>query len=465
MTWFDSLFGCCMPWLLPSRAVLQSIDGRPVTPYPHPSSHYTPGDAYINTQANSLAKLPPRRTYGNMTEDTLPPPRDHSNSSSSTRPNNQPNNGKPLPRLPRTTVRIPSTRTRRPSRDLDDLVSDELPKDYPLVPSIMVEVVDKLDHIFDHIHYAICGLSAMTLWGYTQSVPLHISILVPDYSKDVIKSWAKTKDLETHPDKPDYLWLRTRDGIPRKIRIKWLSEESFDRVSIVSVPLSLTPDGEIGMTTTAGPSTFGGLANTKVVSLASMLDQIAEAYVKDKRAQSNPKYMATIANHVFWLLHKIIDDGLLKQGAVSLTPENVPAVLDPKFWDAFTKRYPESPGLFSRAGLESFNPRQSVLEEPRGRYDGNGANRSTVNQGGMYMHDHAGRSLTSVYTGVAPNARGSVATSVATYGSRVDRKPTEASNFQADRNSHASASGMTVVSVDGVMITSGMFGNLFRDDD
>ncbi|EON95842.1 hypothetical protein UCRPA7_8696 [Phaeoacremonium minimum UCRPA7] len=364
----------------------------------------------------------------------------------------------------------------------------------------MVEIVDKLDQIFHHIHYAICGLSAMSLWGYTQSVPVHISILVPDYSKDVVKSWGKTKDLETHPDKPDYLWLRTRDGLARKIRIKWLSEESFSKISIVSVPLSLTPDGEIGMATSAGPSTFGGLANTKVVSLASMLNQIAEAYVKDKRAQNNPKYMATIASHVFWLLHKIIDDGLIKQGAISLTLDNVPAVVDPKFWDAFTKRYPEAPGLFARAGLGTFRPQQSALEEPSDRFDGYGAYRSPTNKSGMYMHDHAGRSLTSVYTGVAPNLRDSVATSVATYGSHVDRKPTEASNFQADavkdresrykrvsssgsthskqnveqnlatsdradRNSRTSTSGMTVASVDGVMVTSGMFGNLFRDDD
>jgi hypothetical protein len=189
---------------------------------------------------------------------------------------------------------------------------------------IIKEVLEAIGKSFDHVPYAVCGLAAMCVYGYTSRLPTHISIVCPSYSKDVIKCWAAVKGMLVSGDQPDKFGFRTSDGKLRDVRIKYMNT-GFDGISTILF----------------GPN------ETKLCSLPSLIDQVAKAFTMPNHHRAS-NYHHALALDIFWLLHRIIDEMAVEQ---VLSPGKVPHVIRTSFWERFTTTYPDAVVLFSDAGL------------------------------------------------------------------------------------------------------------------
>jgi hypothetical protein len=195
--------------------------------------------------------------------------------------------------------------------------------------STLAEVLDTLGRVLNHVPYAVCGLAAMAAYGFTGRAPTHVSIMCPDYSKDVIRSWAAAAGLVLFDEgAPDMFGLRTTDGRLRRVRLKYIDPEGFEVLRTVAATAS---DGGTG---------------ARVLVLPALVDHVAKAYIAERDPRRN---LPVLEGDVLWLLRRIAEDADPRQ---RLTAEQVPHVANPLFWDIFCCTYPDATELFARAGLD-----------------------------------------------------------------------------------------------------------------
>ncbi|CAJ2500361.1 Uu.00g032140.m01.CDS01 [Anthostomella pinea] len=186
----------------------------------------------------------------------------------------------------------------------------------------MAELFDVLHRTFDHVPYAICGLGALIDHGFTGRRANKISILCPAHSKDNVKAWAQARGYATWADS---VGLPMRDGTVRRVRIKYLVDDGFDRLERVRSSVS----------------------NATVLSMASQLDNVAAGWL-DNRRRGDERALATIAKDVFWCLDHIV----LTRTQSQLDPKCLPTFLGEAFWSGFTAKHPEARPEMARAGID-----------------------------------------------------------------------------------------------------------------
>jgi hypothetical protein len=191
----------------------------------------------------------------------------------------------------------------------------------PMDP-MLAEVLAAIGSAFYHVPYAVSGRAAMHAHGFVGRTPTHVSILCPEHSKNVIKSWAAVAGMVLSSDSPDQVKIKTSDGRMWRVRFKYVSSR-FDELETV------------------------GLGITRVLGLASLVDQVAKAWVYTKNPETE---FPSLKRDMFWLLEKIVEKR--KRNGGMLTAGQVPGVLNPLFWDVFTCVHPEAATMFAQAGLE-----------------------------------------------------------------------------------------------------------------
>ncbi|KEY68433.1 hypothetical protein S7711_01208 [Stachybotrys chartarum IBT 7711] len=196
----------------------------------------------------------------------------------------------------------------------------------PLSPAAVRSVVECIGVLFEGMAYAVCGLAAMTYYGFRGRRPTQVSLLCPSESRRVMQCWAVAKGMRPVPDALDAFWLNTPDGGVRRVRLKFTSE--FRGLSSVRV----------------GPS------RTSILTLPSVADMVALGYVHGLQDASLRRQQA-FANDMCWILRLIAE--MRDEGAAThrLRGPLVPHIVQRTFWLPFTLSFPDSVALFARAGL------------------------------------------------------------------------------------------------------------------
>jgi len=222
--------------------------------------------------------------------------------------------------------------------------------------AILAEVLDNLDRALCHTPYAVCGLAAMTVWGFTRRIPSHVSIICPSHSKEAIKCWAGVHGMVLYPDDPSCFGLTTTDGQTRRIRIKFL-DSGFEALGVV-----VSPSGGYNGARGTAMSTCAS-----VLGLASLLNRMAKGYVHSGCADPAPLSRTAlftkraIAQDIFWVLFRIADGGFVEEGAMPLSEFDIPGVVDDRFWSPFTAAYPGVVQAFALAGyVRGWPPGEAV---------------------------------------------------------------------------------------------------------
>ncbi|KAK3329949.1 hypothetical protein B0H66DRAFT_542427 [Apodospora peruviana] len=214
----------------------------------------------------------------------------------------------------------------------------------------LLEALDTFHKSLSHTRYVVSGLAALAVWGFTDVLPHHITIMCSAADKEVIRAWAKVSGWHLYPHKPDMIGLPIfapnitdpRGGaavVVRRLKIK--GTDSFE-CSCSEVVVGRT------IPTIA-----------KVLTLPALLDQYCHAYgvalvdqqQSEERAAAEAAQAAHgIAKTILCLLRRMTDDSTAVVVRL-LTPQNAPHVAESEFWVPFTARYPATLTLFGRCGL------------------------------------------------------------------------------------------------------------------
>ena len=242
----------------------------------------------------------------------------------------------------------------------------------PLTPEALLLLLDTFDAALSHTHYAVCGHSALAVWGYRGGMPAHVSIVCPAEDREVILTWARAAGWWVYP--PPHASAAAAAGgevigvsVPglqgvwgfrlRAVREVWGALEMARPVEVCG------GGGDAG----AGRD---GVVRTKarVMAVPSLLDEFGRAwYSCVVRGRGGGEGRGeSIAELILWLLRWVGEggEGAKGKGRWKLTPKNVPCLVYGRFWDAFVDGYPDALGLLARCGLH--HPAGSL----RARQDG-----------------------------------------------------------------------------------------------
>ncbi|KAL0935564.1 uncharacterized protein CTRU02_210155 [Colletotrichum truncatum] len=194
------------------------------------------------------------------------------------------------------------------------------------------EILYRIGQTFSHVQYAVCGTAAMIAYGFTDRLPVYVSIICPTHTKDVIKSWAVAGGMSTYSSEPDVIGVTVAGDEVWKIWVKYLAMDQshrFDRLETVGMA-------------------FGGNdVTTQVLTMPALLNQIAMRYI-DGRESEPWRYREKLAGDAVWLLERICESHMPEQ---SLMGARISSVRDPAFWLVFTTAHPETVEMFYNAGL------------------------------------------------------------------------------------------------------------------
>jgi hypothetical protein len=234
-------------------------------------------------------------------------------------------------------------------------------------PQTLAEIVDSLDRTLGHVPYAVSGLAAMALWGFADRPPVRVSIMCPEHSKEVIKSWAVANGAEYDAADPSSLGIFTAGEVLRRVRIKYLRAEDFDRLPVTrrAVPIRRSGAGPVAraryedvLAGRAAASTMrqqaedDGFTRPRVLGLAAVINFAAHGYKHDERARKSQRTRRAVGEDILWAAERLAQ-GLAEgeEGVGPLSPATVPEVIDPLFWEPFTAEYRPAARLFFQAGL------------------------------------------------------------------------------------------------------------------
>lgn len=233
--------------------------------------------------------------------------------------------GHPEPSIGRLAAAIPFRKT----------VEIEGASTTPLTLEELGELFDKIDETLSGpgIPYAIGGLAAMLMFGFTSRGASTVSVIVPAESKDVIRPWALAGgSTVSHKGFPSGFEIRMPGGTVRRVKIRWIPSVAFKKLSI-------------------SPSTLGTKC-AKVLTTASCLEQIASAFLKECKGSKRPqpsKEIETIVSDLKWVLHHAVSSG------TRLEVYYLELFLSPDFWSLFYDylgdRTPEIMLLCTKANL------------------------------------------------------------------------------------------------------------------
>lgn len=177
----------------------------------------------------------------------------------------------------------------------------------PLTATELGELFDRIDENLSgpNIHYAICGLAAMIAHGLTGRGASTVSILVPEDSKDVIRPWvlAGGNMVTRKESTPHGFEVQMSNGTTRGIKIRWIEGEAFEKLGISKSNM--------------------GSRSARILTLASCLEQVASAFLKECKGGKLP----TPSRHVDTIVQDI--RGALESATVHDTP------LDPAYLELF----------------------------------------------------------------------------------------------------------------------------------
>ncbi|KAK0391912.1 hypothetical protein NLU13_1410 [Sarocladium strictum] len=194
-------------------------------------------------------------------------------------------------------------------------------------PATVREVINIIGRVLEHVPYAICGQAAMVYYGNEYYEPPHVSILVPDASRDVVRCWAVAQGLNSVPGQPNCFTVVTRDGLFRSVRVKIIKDSSFDSVITFKATTS----------------------KARLMTLPGLANQIARAYVADLKSQTSQRRQQGFARDMRWVLRRI---AAVRADEHWLSPETAKEVLKAEFWLPFTSSFPETVLMFAHAGLD-----------------------------------------------------------------------------------------------------------------
>lgn len=188
----------------------------------------------------------------------------------------------------------------------------------------VTEVSHRLGSLLAHIPHSVCGLAAMTYYGFNRRQPKHVTILCPLSSRRVLKYWALAQGMYIFPDLPHVYGIKTTDGAIRRVNVRFVRD--FEDEKVIKF----------------------GRAPSCFLSLAGIADDIAVSYVKEL-AQSAGQMQNSYARDIIWLLQRIKNR---EDNDHSLTRQRAPNIYKDTFWVPFTLSYPSSLIMFVKAGMD-----------------------------------------------------------------------------------------------------------------
>jgi hypothetical protein len=203
-------------------------------------------------------------------------------------------------------------------------------------------IIASIGAIFHHIpiDYAVCGLAAMTHYGFDKRRPRWLSIICPEKSRAVIGCWLMARGLSKIQKKKDTYGINIGDGTMREVRIRYLVGDFHY--------LARRSDKNDGGGGGNGREGRRGRVEAPILSLASLADMLALDYVQHLQhisagAQRN------IAIGMCWTLQRILS---LRSPDHDLTRQRAQHMLLEEFWFPFTLCFPEAMPLFEAIGLD-----------------------------------------------------------------------------------------------------------------
>ncbi|KAL8372215.1 hypothetical protein RB595_001825 [Gaeumannomyces hyphopodioides] len=230
-----------------------------------------------------------------------------------------------------------------------------------LTPDILAETLHIFDKAMRHTPYAVSGMSAYAAWGYTAKCPRHVSVVVPAYSKDTIRSWARTAGFDTFASRPDLLGVCTADGKFRRIRLKYIEnpdDDGWGDFRSVRLPMFMPP----ALARTGGADGEETTEATPVVLQVPTLFNLAAHTFMSDAARFSPNMRASIGRDILWMLERLSQRAPGEEGAGPLTPDAASMLKDKEFWREFTFAFPRAPALFATAGMGTALVEQMVAE-------------------------------------------------------------------------------------------------------
>ncbi|KAK5992603.1 hypothetical protein PT974_06017 [Cladobotryum mycophilum] len=192
---------------------------------------------------------------------------------------------------------------------------------------MVMEVIDLIGSLFDHIPYAVCGTAALIYYGYRGYRPDHVSITCPEESNEAIRCWAVAKGMSLSPSDPGGFRIRTADGRTWTVCIKFM-KSGFQNLSRIRV----------------------GPFRASIVTLPSIANTIARSYVSRLHTATTDR-QAVYAKYLTWTLRRIIQMAPSSDDQC-LNPQRARDIISREFWIPFTLSYPDTVPLFISAGLE-----------------------------------------------------------------------------------------------------------------
>ncbi|KAL8399773.1 hypothetical protein RB594_000256 [Gaeumannomyces avenae] len=242
-----------------------------------------------------------------------------------------------------------------------------------LTPDVLAETLYIFDKAMRHTPYAVSGMSAYAAWGYTAKCPRHVSVVVPAYSKDTIRSWARTAGFDTFATRPDLLGVCTADGKFRRVRLRYIEnpdDDGWGDFRSVRLPMFMPPallartaggGGHDGGEGEVGGDEVATEATPVVLQLPTLFNLAAHTFMSDA-ARSSSGMRASIGRDILWMLERMSRRTPGEEGAGPLAPDAASMLKDAGFWREFTFAFPRAPALFATAGMGPALVGQMVAE-------------------------------------------------------------------------------------------------------
>ncbi|KAH7363417.1 hypothetical protein B0T11DRAFT_93594 [Plectosphaerella cucumerina] len=188
-------------------------------------------------------------------------------------------------------------------------------------PHLVKEILVMLPILLADLPFKVCGLGALAAYGFTSRLPIYMTLACPEQSFKAILDWAKVAGMPAHPEDRSCFGIQLQDGTVRQVKVEPISDYAYH----------------------ATDSTRYGPSNVRIVTLAALLDALAEIYVRDTINQSQ---RGALQKDIMWLLRRIIDED---SDVHKLRRETCPHVWHPLFWSRFNLERPDARMLFNQA--------------------------------------------------------------------------------------------------------------------
>ncbi|KAM7187834.1 hypothetical protein V8F20_010793 [Naviculisporaceae sp. PSN 640] len=267
----------------------------------------------------------------------------------------------------------------------------------PLSRASLLSTLDTFHRSLSHTRYAVSGMAALAVWGYTARDPNRVTVMCCSSDKAIIRTWAKVAGWHLYPSQPDIIGLPTsQKGVIRRVRLKGLeSDETFDRQERI-IPAKLASCEGILPT------------QAKVLTPVALLNQFAHTYmVEMQRAQDHTgeqtertrvehaQRAAEIASMIIWILERMNStlQVLSRTGHLSGTskvfipPSGLQEItarlsyaINAKFRETFDQNHPGAVHLWTRCGLnvEDLHISSFAPAPLGGRQSGSGSTSSSL---------------------------------------------------------------------------------------